>query len=290
MNFHFILLSSNLGHLLQIPNNWDTSNYIPNVIAAKTEYDDTNSIYLAAFDTTGRINDIISSNQPNNMVIVIAETETLIPFEKPYTGMNQNFIFSNEWYEYYFIDGVVSLDGESVFKKFESPMKHYSRSCERDNSTQTDVMYAYKINGSGALKIVESWFRGKPEMYFFAVYNTSIFNPIATTVKKILPQISRQAAKNQDWQTMNMGIIKWSSSNPMDRMNYVWMERDGGAPQTSTISFTVKVSNATLTLSANVPINKADDEAGESIIYYCDQVKWGGQDYNTGIVSFNVRQ
>jgi hypothetical protein len=224
------------------------------------------------------------------MVVVIAETELLVPFEKPYTGMNQNLIFSNGWYEYYLIDDVVSVDGESELTKFESPLKHYSRSCERDNSTKTDVMYAYKLNGASALNTVEGWFRGKPEMYFIASYNTSLINPVNTTVKKYLPEISRNAAKNQNWQTVNIGILKWGSALPMDLMKYTWMERDGGSPKSIPISLSVIVSGVTLTLSTNVQISKNDDEAGESLVYFCDQVNWGGQDYNTGIVSFNIRQ
>jgi len=273
------------------PENWDVQSLLPKVVAPPTEWDDTNSISLLTFDTSGSINPINSNNQPSTLTIVVGETELLIPFIKPYTGLNGPPIFSNEWYEYVPIENIVSNAGQSEFIRPQSDKSIISRSCSRDNSTKVDKMYSCKINGNNALNRIENWVRGNAELYFVATYNESLNQPaLKTTIEKVLPQITRKEAKNQSWKNFDVDVMRWSSSSLMDNMKYAWMEEDGGAASTMPISLTGTFGGTTLTLSTSFNIRNRDDKAGESIVYYCDQVNFGGTDYNTGIVSFNIRQ
>ncbi len=271
------------------PNTWDTSSLIPKVVAPPTEWDDTIGISLAYFDTSGRISDLNSNSQPSTLTVVIGETEDLIPFIKPYTGQNGPAVFDNEWYEYFPRTGVYFFEGES--EKTETPSKGTvtGRSCSRDNSTKKDMLHAAKINGESELNRLEHWTRGKAELYCVIVFNQSASLPAASSVRKNV-DVTRKQGKNQNWVDIKSEVIRWSNVNIMNNMSYSWFEEDGGAPVTHTASLTVIVNGVTFTLTTTYNVRNADDVAGSSIVEYCDEVNWGGTDYNATGVTFNVRQ
>jgi hypothetical protein len=272
------------------PENWDTTLIIPLVVVPPTEWDDTISIQFNAYDSSGQTASINSSSQPTTLTIVIAETEILEVFTKPYTGQNGPSIFSNEWYDYFNLIDIYSFEGQNELIDLDVKTTYIDkRNCQRANSTKREIVYACKINGLSQMKIIEGWWRGSAELFFYAGYNQSLTNPSLLKVKKVLGQISRKQAKNKLWVSQNIDIIRWSSSTPMDKMIYEWIEADGGQPNSIPISLTVVVNNVTVTLNTTINTRERDDQAGNSEVDFCDDVDWGGTDYNTGIITFNVR-
>ena len=68
------------------------------------------------------------------------------------------------------------------------------------------------------------------------------------------------------------------------------VETDGGDPVTISRSFTSTIGTTAQTFNVQLTGGSDDDRLGESIVEYCDNTDGDGEDYNTGRLTFHVRQ
>ncbi len=82
----------------------------------------------------------------------------------------------------------------------------------------------------------------------------------------------------------------YSKSIYGDTMVYDWIERDTGNSIEVSVNISTEINGTTVNATAKRTITDEDDILGSSAVEYCDAANGDGYLYNTGYVSFYVRQ
>ncbi len=280
------------------PELWNVAGVIPKTTFLPEGFEDSKE-YTLELISDGEIVGVCNSRvEPNEAVLVVGESERVSAFKKPYGGGGAKILFEDEYYVY--TDGldVTDNNGEvlKVDKTLINPNELQRRACQRDHSGKADKVYAIKFNSNDVLRSIESWARGKVEMYFKVVFNSQLENPKLNELTKNLPTFKRKKAKGGQWiEGLNLDIMRWEdmAGTYGSKMKYIWYERDGGGIRTIPVTLELKIKSVNATLKTELYVGKDDDFAGESFVEYCDPVAWTGSmvgtDYNTGYISYNVR-
>ncbi|MDR0604682.1 MAG: DUF3103 domain-containing protein [Bacteroidales bacterium] len=291
---------------------WNTGDYKPLVAFLPENFDDT-AQYITAFDIDGKEYELDAQNPPENPVIVVSENERVvaIPKSKAVSPSKCQALF--ETVSYLYIDAGcyrsneilteyvphINYNSNTSSQKYTPDTRSPQRSYNSDPPlvTRDDVITKAKFVSMEALKQVESWANGAPEVEMVVTYTFKQNNTYSTqTVRKIFT--------DSDWtkggvfgigrstkeKTLDVPVLYWDKDNFGILMKYTFIEVDGGSAREYTISYnnTYKVGNETTTVQAStkIPIEKYDDIIGEAVINYNDTVIGSGKMYSTGLLNF----
>lgn len=259
--------------------NWDVANTDVYIVFLNSEFDESTSSYVQAFDKNGMSHQLSLDTLPTLPVIVISNNERLsVSNLKNY---DTNVYYSNEYYTYRF------LDCENV------ELKSY----DRDSNTKKDVLYKAKFVSKAAFRQVETWPNGRPEFKVIIAFSEKNgTNVTAGTMEKILSKdgwIKRYVVTVKLLtKTLNIPIFSWDKDIYGLKMKYHWIEQDNGnGTKEINTSLTNKFSdNMTYTTTVKSNVSNTDDDAGEAIVEYMDKTTEDGTWYSTGIVEFCINQ
>lgn len=272
---------------------------------------------IEAFDASGKKYQLSALEEPNQLVIVIGENERLIPFPKqgttaknarnllvecPVMYRTKGAYYSNEYYDYYLMEDLNYCSGGGSYGGGGSGGSgggnQTSGACDRDNKTSKDVLNKMIFNSMNAFKRINEWFDGGQELQitiFFATANG--------TISKVTKYASGNDSDFKDcglfdcdpeWFGINAEILTWDKATYGSAMLYMWVEHDNGDATTYSSSFSTTFDNNgtknTLNNQVSTTITDKDDLLGESIVEFCDNTDGDGELYNTGDISFFVKQ
>ena len=178
---------------------------------------------------------------------------------------------------------------------------------DRDVKFTKEHCYQFKFKDVDALDALESWWQSSPEMYcIIENLSGSTSNVFVNLQKNFLPEHDRddyfigghtvtQMVPTSTDGSNNLETIVWDKSQYGNLMRYTWMEGDGGpkfdfsAGITAAFSIGVLKLSATTTVTVKDLTGADDDEAGSSVVSYCDPANGAGKNYATGIVLFSVK-
>lgn len=276
------------------PETWTTETFAPAVVAVPYSFHDGDELMLNAYTPEGTPFQVSSYNEPATLTVSVGNSERIVAFAQPYSGINTGQLYSDEHFVFFSSENIVNEEGmygrSFTPEQNDEGVPNGTNGCDRDNSNKYDIVHGFKVSNNGCLNRLESWVKGKIELYFYVLHNNNANNPTLASSKKVLASYKRNDLKNGAWKTISVTIVKWQNQNLYgDRMKYVWFEDDGGNSRNIPVSLTVTIKGVTVTITTNIESKSRDDEAGEQVVEYCDAVKWGGTDYNTGCITFNVR-
>jgi hypothetical protein len=135
------------------PENWNISALTPKVVAMHPYHDDyiENDDYrmqIPVFNSEGPAGTVSVMDQPEELTVVVGETESVQPFNKPYTGDNTNPYYENTYYVYFVDGGSLYTTGLNEFKidevENDGSRNVDRRNCERDNSGRHDLFHSWR--------------------------------------------------------------------------------------------------------------------------------------------------
>lgn len=248
------------------PENWNTSNLIPNVASSPSGWNDADPVNVPLYNNNGQVEIVSSEEQPELLTVIIGESERLTAFLKPCSVSNNPPYFENETYIYFENSGIVKEENKTDYIS----NNHYvrtpnNRGCDRDNNTtKPDMMGSLNINGKAALKTMESWIKGKAELVYHLVYNGGTpTNKSMVDIQKRIPSISRKQAKNSVSIAVNIEHMIWGNVLQMEKYYINFAERDGNK-------------------------KKKERACGQQEVQYCTPALGSGTTFNTGLVTFNI--
>jgi hypothetical protein len=289
--------------------NWNTGEYKPLIAFLPEDFNETTTKYITAFDIEGKEYELDTQNPPENPVIVISENERLVAIPKskaiqPTFGCQ--LLYATADYDYissacyrnineYINNSGNSNGGKTYTIDTRSPQRDYNN--DPPQLMRDDVITKAKFISMDALKTVESWANGAPEVELVVTYTFKQNNAYTTqTIRKIFSDSGWTKGglfgigRSTDTKTLNVPILYWDKDDFGILMKYTFIENDGGSSIEYTISYTntYKEGNNTLTTqsSIKIPIQKYDDIIGDAVINYNDQAIDEGKKYSTGLLDF----
>lgn len=182
--------------------------------------------------------------------------------------------------------------------------------CERDERNTKDEMSKFRFKSFDAMRQVESWALGGPELYMQIAFVDNVNgDPQFSSLYKNLGGFDlddlfddcnwwKTNCTGSKWQNEQIEIVNWELDQYANVMKYYWYEDDYDWGVTIDVNseLTVSIPNpyvqnsTTVKIEGSFWIGNKDDECGESIINYCDKANGVGEYYSTGILQFYVRQ
>ncbi|MDR1897815.1 MAG: DUF3103 domain-containing protein [Prevotellaceae bacterium] len=314
---------------------WNTDEYKPLVAFVPEDFDEKTTKSITAFDIDGNEYELDAKNPPENPVIVINENERLVTIPKSKAVDTRlacgvlletvlfvyiDAIYYNEYQEYY--DDFFAVDArlkstvqpsspcanQFIYDGSNNNNKKYTpdtRSPQRaynsnpPSVTRDDVITKAKFVSMDALKQVESWANGAPEVEMVVTYTLKQNNTYSTqTIRKIFTDDGWTKGgflgigRSIDTKILNVPVLYWDKDNFGNLIKYTFIESDGNTWGTDeyTVSYanTYKEENNTTTVqaSAKIKIGDCDDIIGEAVLNYNDPVIGEGKRYSTGLLEF----
>ncbi len=286
---------------------WDEENDLPliAVIPRSTQ----GLEYILAYDSEGNEHQLPINEEPTEPIIVISENERLIgvPKEKNgrvdglcplsidpyYSTPTKNYYFLNDYYE---AQNLCSLGGGSSGGGGPGggSAGGGTATCDRDIKNTKDELVKMKVNDYNDFKRINDWFDGGQE--FIA---TIIMAKANGSVIQLQKAVTGKDGDFRDcswfncqtiWRNSGVEIVTWDKSIYGDTMVYDWIERDTGNSIEVSVDISTKINGTTVTATAKRTITDEDDILKSSAVEYCDAANGDGYLYNTGYVSFYVRQ
>jgi hypothetical protein len=176
-----------------------------------------------------------------------------------------------------------------------SPQRDYNS--DPPSVTRDDVITKAKFLSMDALKQVESWANGAPEVEMVVTYTFKQNNTYSTqTIRKLFTEDGWTKGgffgigRSTTTKILNIPVIYWDDDNFGTLMKYTFIESDGGKTEEYTISYTntYKAEDGTITVqgSVTIPVKEWDDHIGDVVINYNDTAIGEGKRYSTGLLEF----
>lgn len=232
------------------------------IVMLDPTFSDSNSkdSTVLAYNKKGDIINIPVDEEPSVPYIVIGINER---FElQPVQTSKLNFApaLTTKFHNYYLPDCY-----KQSKNKFESAIL---ASCQRDNKDADDIITRARFTSSEAIKDVEKWFRGAPEVHLTVVYADKTA-PLDYIIGQLIHSISVPMGEN-NWYTGsrrkkkpcdnfgNWHTIRWNVAAQKTYMTYKFAEKDNG--------FKIKV-NSLISLSI-----EGGDDIGQTQVAYTDEL------------------
>lgn len=125
-------------------------------------FSDTEDSTVYAYNKRGEIIELSTNEEPEAPYVVVGINEriTLTP-ETAFTRSTSEPIFKNEYYSFYLPDN---------FNKDKEAFIPSTYGTKRGNRSTPDVISRAKFKSSNAIKEVEKWLRGAPEVHLTVIY------------------------------------------------------------------------------------------------------------------------
>ena len=279
---------------------WDANNKNLLVAYLPDDFDEKTTKKIIAYDEKGKSYEISAHEVPEKPVIIISENERFIA--KPKDNSSNNLkaaksldepYYSNAYYDYYLKTDIYPTNSVNI-----TPSENSTTKYDKDSNNGRDVLSKAKFVNKDALRSVESWAKGRPEMKVFVLWGNSLNNDASLSVTK--KYLGKVGWIRRNWFTrkiltkrLNIPITTWNKGSLGDAMKYIWYEEDGGANVKNEVSLSYNTDideNSRITAKTTISINKRDDECGDAIVNYSEDTAGGGTEYNTGRIKFWVTQ
>jgi hypothetical protein len=295
--------------------NWNTEEYKPLIAFLPEDFNEATTQYITAFDIEGKEYELDVQNPPENPVIVISESERVVAIPKSKAIQSLGCELLHETVDYEYVSSAcyknalfqqTSLYNDQYSgrgnnsgnnRPIDTRSPHRAYNSDPPTLVRDDVITKAKFVSMDALKQVESWANGAPEVYMVVTYTLKQNNTYTT-------QSIQKSFTDDGWtkggvlgigrstttKTLNVPVLYWDKDNFGILMKYTFIESDGGSSKKYTISYTntYKDGNNTVTTQASteIPIQKYDDMIGDAVINYNDQAIGEGKKYSTGLLEF----
>lgn len=291
---------------------WDVAEQIPLVAFVPQNAGEE----IPAYDANGTKYALNAKEEPDRLVIVVSENERVMAIPKSSNGrknyddvfcMQLTPVYSTDYYDYYYradyYEAVNSCYSGGGGNGYGGGHNSNPATCDRLVNFGKDRFGKFKFNSMKILRDAEAWIDGKPELrciITLGAHLPSNFN----TLNKVFTE-ARHEFKDCDWFGINCWptwvdfypteVVTWDKALFGNLMKYTWIEEDNGDPIELTLNHTTQFDNGdgsktSVGGSVKVTIKHRDYLLGESIVEYCDKTANGGYTYNTGLISFQVRQ
>lgn len=290
------------------PENWDILSLTPKVVAMHPYHDgfienDDYRLQIPIYDTEGTAGTTSVVEEPEELTVVVGETESVQPFTKPYTGENTNPYYQNSYYVY-FVDGG-DLDttqfNELKIDEIENDGSRNvdRRNCERDNTGRHDLFWRLRVDGKESAKVIRHWARGRMRLRFDYIMNWAPLTapePDFDSEKNVLHKYSRRQARNREWLVVNSTLRKWDNIDLTNRCKFVFWDLRGkhmdSDIRTHTVTLRAKTGQITAEVEYKVPVehSRKDKRLTEKNVEYCDKVLGNGTIYKSGsLIEFQIK-
>ncbi|NOU61599.1 hypothetical protein [Marinifilum caeruleilacunae] len=275
----------------------------PHVVILPIDFDEKTTTTLTAIDNEGNSYQIDANEPPEEPVIVISENERLVAIVKnELDNINHHMgipDFETEDH-YYYQRGMViqEFNGRGLnsgSSSSSSSSSSRSRRYDRDQNDNLDNLLKAKFISKSALRSVEKWTQGKPEVKLIVVFAKDDDNQLGTLTK----YLGKKGWYHRKWlklkidtKTLNIPMLQWNKNEFGDRMKYVFIEEDANrGSKNIDIVLTSKIDNQnTINTKITLEVNKNDDEMGEALLQYTNTTAGEGTKHSTGIFEFWVNQ
>ena len=301
---------------------WDSETSTPLVAILNSDFDEETTQYVTAYNELGEQFLLSVNEEPEDLVIVISQSESVLAYEKikdPYLLSNVRSLceqptsmYSTDSYNYYYDGDIMQYnsciidDSGTTGGTGTTPSPTYA--CDRDDKSgenRRDVLLKAKFVSKEQMRDLERWVQGKPEMYAFIVFaqNNNSSNPAFSYTLK--------GANKADWyhrnffgnlvldeNKMRTPIVTWDKENYGKTMKYYWKEKDKPwltATLTMNLETTVEILNTEVVeVYANgqvqLTLGGKWQTAGDAYVEYCNNTDDVGTKYGTQFVNFWVNQ
>lgn len=125
-------------------------------------FSDTNDSTVYAYNKNGEIVELSANEEPEAPYIVVGINERItLDSETAATRCTSEPIFKNEYYSFYLPD---------CFNKDKETFIPSTYGSQRGDRSTPDIISRAKFKSSDAIKEVEGWFRGAPEVHLTVIY------------------------------------------------------------------------------------------------------------------------
>ena len=305
---------------------WDTDSHTPLVAFVPSDYDESsNTATIPAYDEQGNVFHLSVIDEPTELVVVVSDNESILPIEKSLVsnGRTEGFpvyeecaIMATPYHEsethlYYFKEDIYPIidschsGGDSGRSGGSGGSSGSGNSCDRETKNSRDRLLKARFRSKSAIREVERWFWGKPEMYvLITTAKNPNGNPVFGSQRKWIGKegwyhrkgLSRKLVI--DMKTIDIPIFTWDDEVYGDQMVYTWLEEDHTIFK---IDFEIQVEstfNVLDTQILNVTVNgngtfrifRGDDLSGHATVEYCNNTDGDGTRHVGGGVDFWVDQ
>ena len=213
---------------------WSTNEYLPLVAIVKSDFDETVTTEISAYDSAGNLYELSSKVEPSNLVIVISPSERIeafpvnasarIAIEDPLFECveQQQAFYSTENYNYYLTRDIqICMDGGGTGGSGGSSSGTLAQCREMGNEEYVHRLKIKQWNG------IEDWWQGAPEI------NLEVYAPkYDYRFIKHTGDMEPQYRKDIDDEWWNVGgekgkyLFDWIYGYIGENVKYLWYERD----------------------------------------------------------------
>ena len=219
-------------------NDWNTENFVPKVIFVPSDFDERSHEYVTAYDQDGNTHQVSTKIEPDELYIVVSESERVDASGKLKKGF------------------ILNQNSQSVRVKKNNPP-----SVLRTNGYYEKIAWLLCPN----LSTIESWVYGVPELRFVmvTVKDPELASEIGYNITdQILIPLSRRSVDNRWWNCEHNTGFKWDRPLYDNFYKIRWMEVDGG----NTFGTTIGISGFTI----GINMQSQDYNMGEMDILASD--------------------
>jgi len=242
---------------------WNTIDHKPLVAILDSRFDDQKSEFIVAYDDDGNEYKLSVAEEPENLVIVVGESERIAVINKNSSSSNNLgecdvMVFEDANYTYYeelecLGEDVLNLGSESKERPTNFGRSESGGTCR--SSRKREYMYEMRcVNNCG-----ESWANGAPELKFRVIAENSAILLETATLKP-----DKRDDIVGDWWRNEFFMFRWDTPITDEYVTYVWWEKDGGSPINLTFKIGIPISNVTL------GFNSKDDQLGQRLVFIDD--------------------
>lgn len=279
------------------------------------EYDESTTVEIPCFDSSGELSTISIKEEPAELVLVVKENERMLAvFESSGTTKYGNTPTNISGPPAMTIDGIAFYDqfmdqspiplntlssvsiGDTVNRCYE-----HCPEADRHQRDNREQLVKLKFVNATSFRNVCPWPDGKPEIQINWIAFSDAASPVPNTIKKIIRDSRKQFIQggNTKWYypPEPLLFLKFNLDSYADPVLWKWVELDN-------TEFSGSISLNSPNLTFNIGIFKIDwqpfsftidwdpqnDDIGEDAVYFCDPANNEGTQYNTGLLNFYAKE
>lgn len=262
--------------------------------------------FITAYDERGESHLLNNREQPNQRVVVISRNERnwvelkeSVDKRCEELGLSVNDLIASSQLSL-INDHTYAVRGDLHFRLYNvrqtTPMPSINTKpkiakkpvlYDRDKNDFQDVLYKARFVSKGAIREVEPWAKGHPEVYLKVI--------IKGEDEPVTKDYTHWAWLTNNWvggikslktYEFNTPIVNWDPVKHGDVMKYVWYESDGGGSAKTVEQTIVSAMDPSITTTISYTIPKDDEDLGSALVFYKDK---DASIYSTGAIEFSIK-
>jgi len=271
--------------------NWDIQNEIPLVTIVPESSNIKNLNSIEAFDHEGNSYSLSTKTPPDQLVVVIKQSERIIAIPKRKESSNKNFkdcalnqitpVYQNDDTDYYLVEDYYEAEnlcvgGSSGFQVggAQGGNEIATDSCPRINNDKYDYIRDIRFRSLQKMREASGWLDGKIELraVILAKSFPQPFNAVFYEKRNSFRSCGLFTCELKTYDP-NYRTFRWRLASDGDRILIVWYE-DAPSDKDSfkiTSTFTVKNDDGSSeTISFEYNVKEDDLKLGDNFIEFCD--------------------